>query len=312
MQQLYSLAERVGPTNATVLLMGETGTGKDVLANALHQLSDRREQPFIAVNCAAMSKEIIESELFGHERGSFTGAERMHHGCVERAGGGTLFLDEITEIPLQTQVKLLRVLEAEHLTRVGGETLVGIDARIIAATNRSPQQAVEEGTLRADLYHRLNVFPLHLPPLRAREGDVLLLTRHFLEKLNRQMETAKHFSEEALEALCAYDWPGNVRQLKHAIEQSFILADDEIAVQLLPAEIRRFPSREAAADVEEPRVSIHVGMTLADARRRLILFTLNELDGDKQAAADALGLSLKTLYNRLNEYSGAPETCASA
>ena len=214
MQHVYDLIERVAPTDATVLVTGETGTGKEVVAQTIHALSRRARSPFVPINCGAVAPTLIESELFGHERGSFTGAERAHKGVFERATGGTLFLDEITEMPLELQVKLLRTLEMGAVRRVGGDGEIEIDVRVVAATNVDPQKAVAQGKLREDLLYRLLIFPIHLPPLRERRGDIPLLAQHVVNTLNAKGETNKHVSPAAFDRLQAYTWPGNVRQLK--------------------------------------------------------------------------------------------------
>src|ERR1700761_7197490 len=228
MQLLYDQLGRVAPTSATVLLLGESGTGKELGALTLHELSRRREAPFLPLNCGAVSAQLIESELFGHERGSFTGADRQHKGFFERAHGGTVFLDEVTEMPMELQVKLLRVLETGSFSRVGGVTPIVCDVRIIAASNREPERALAEGKLREDLYHRLNVFPIQLPPLRQRGADIELLARHFLAELNRTENTTKSFSPDSLARLYQHAWPGNVRELRNHVQRAYIMADDVI------------------------------------------------------------------------------------
>ncbi|HEX7054978.1 MAG TPA: sigma-54 dependent transcriptional regulator, partial [Burkholderiales bacterium] len=293
MQRLYDELERVAPTGATVFITGESGTGKEVVAQTIHDVSRRRLQPFLAVNCGAISPHLIESELFGHEKGSFTGANRQHRGFFERAHGGTLFLDEVTEMPMDLQVKLLRVLETGQFMRVGTTTPIGADVRLVAATNRNPEQAVADGKLREDLYHRLNVFPIAMPPLRDRGTDIELLAQHFLEVLNRQEGTAKVFAPATIAALYGHGWPGNVRELKNYVQRAFILADEVIDANLAPAGVA---SREPA-----PVLSVRVGTTLEEVSRRLIEATLAEC-GSKRKAADMLGISLKTLYNRLAAY----------
>ncbi|HET7293281.1 MAG TPA: sigma-54 dependent transcriptional regulator [Vicinamibacteria bacterium] len=294
MQRVYDLIAKVAPTDASILITGETGTGKERAAEAIHGLSRRPKEPFVPVNCGAMSPTLIESELFGHEKGSFTGADRVHRGYFERANHGTLFLDEITEMSAELQVKLLRVLETGTFMRVGGTDAIRVDARLIAATNRDPAEAVTSGKLREDLLYRLNVFPIHLPPLRERGEDIALLAQHALDQLNKQDETAKRFSPAALDRLRRHAWPGNVRELRNVVQRAFILAENEIGVDELPLGERRQP---AGAEV-----ALAVGTSLADAERRLILATLENLDGDKRRAAEILGISLKTLYNRVNQY----------
>lgn len=295
MQTLYDHISRVSPTEASVLLLGESGTGKELAARTIHDLSLRQKQPFLPVNCGAISPHLIESEVFGHERGSFTGADRQHKGYFERANGGTLFLDEITEMPVELQVKLLRVLENGTFTRIGGHQELETDVRIVAATNRNPEDAVQEGKLRLDLYHRLNVFPLKIPALRERGSDVELLAQHFLSELNAAHQSAKVLSSDALKNLNAYHWPGNVRELKNYLQRAFILSDEVIdACALTPV----FGSQES----EKTSLSIPVGTSLAEADRQLIFATLESCGGVKKRAADILGISLKTLYNRLEEY----------
>ena len=296
MQRVYDLVGRVAPTEATVLVMGESGTGKDLVAQTLHELSRRRKEPFLPLNCGAVSPNLIERELFGHERGSFTGAERMHKGYFERATGGTLFLDEITEMPIELQVKLLRVLETGNVIRIGGERPISVDVRVVAATNRNPDEAVAAGKLREDLLYRLKVFPIHLPPLRDRGDDVELLADHFLRLLNKAESTNKMFTKPAMERLRSHSWPGNVRELKNLVHHAFILADDEIGPNCLPPELG------GSEDFSSPSLHMKVGISIAEADRRLILATLDQYGDDKKKAADVLGISLKTLYNRINAY----------
>jgi len=319
MQQLYRQIAKVAPAEVTVLLIGESGTGKELAAQAIHDCSRRRKGPFLAVNCGAISPNLIESEMFGHEKGSFTGAERQHKGYVERADGGTLFLDEITEMPLDLQVKLLRVLETGLFMRVGTNREAACDVRVLAATNRDPEQAVAEGRLREDLYHRLNVIPLHLPPLRERGRDVELIAQGFLAQLNAQSQTDKAFSPQALAALRSHDWPGNVRELRNCVQRAYIMADGDLiepAALARPGRAQQGPGRADAgaqggaagkAGVGEPAdagppLSIPVGTSLAEADRRLIFATLQRCGGVKKRTAEVLGISLKTLYNRLSEY----------
>jgi len=306
MQQVYDLVARVSRTDATVLLTGETGSGKEVAAQTIHRLSRRQKQPFVAVNCGAVSANLIESELFGHERGSFTGADRLHRGVFERAHRGTLFLDEVTEMPAELQVRLLRVLESGCLNRVGGSETVRVDVRVIAATNRRAEEAVKAGRLREDLHYRLNVFPIVLPPLRERDDDIELLAGHILAELNREEGTAKRFEPEALARLRAHAWPGNVRELRNVIQRAFIVADEVIGGDALPLES---VVGGDGASRGGTHLDIHPGMAIAEAERRLILATLDHCERDKKKAAGILGISLKTLYNRLNEY-GVRRTAA--
>ncbi|MRS97295.1 response regulator [Ralstonia pickettii] len=297
MQTLYDQVSRVAPTEATVLLIGESGTGKELAAQTIHDLSLRRKQPFLPVNCGAISPNLIESEMFGHERGSFTGADRQHKGYFERANGGTLFLDEITEMPIELQVKLLRVLETGVFMRVGTNREIDSDVRVIAATNRDPEEAVADGKLRADLYHRLNVFPLQLPPLRDRGKDVELLAQHFLDQLNAQSNTKKAFLPPAMETLRGYHWPGNVRELRNYVQRAYILSDDAgIDTANVPLQVSSTQTSSGST------LTISVGTSLASADKKIILATLEQCGGVKKRAAELLGISLKTLYNRLEEY----------
>jgi len=301
MQGVYDLLARVARTDASVLLTGETGTGKEVAAQTIHRLSRRHKEPFVAVNCGAVSASLIESELFGHERGSFTGADRTHKGVFEQAHRGTLFLDEITEMPHELQVRLLRVLETESLTRVGGSEMLRVDVRVVAAANRGAEEAVSAGRLREDLLYRLNVFPVLLPPLRERGEDVELLANHFLAELNREEGTDKQFAPSALTRLRVHSWPGNVRELRNVVQRAFIVSDDVIGTDALPLRPPVAGEPEAA---REQGLTIHPGTPIAEAERRLILATLEHCERDKKKTAEALGISLKTLYNRLNEYGG--------
>ncbi|HVR73944.1 MAG TPA: sigma-54 dependent transcriptional regulator [Planctomycetota bacterium] len=295
MQQVYDLINRVAPTDASVFISGESGTGKDLAAQAIHQFSGRRKEPFFAVNCGAISPNLIESELFGHEKGSFTGADRLHRGHFERANGSTLFLDEITEMPIELQVKLLRVLETSSAIRLGGDQPIPLNVRVIAATNRPPAEAVAAGKLREDLLYRLNVFPIHMPPLRSRGDDVILLAAAFLGRLNKEAGTAKKLSGAAIDRLLGYSWPGNVRELKNVIHRAFIMARDEIAPDNL------FDEGQVAVECSSPNVVLKVGTSLMEAEQRLIDATLGFCEGDKKKTAEVLGISLRTLYYRLND-----------
>ncbi|MES2538215.1 MAG: sigma-54 dependent transcriptional regulator [Pseudomonadota bacterium] len=295
MQKLYNHISRVAPTEATVLLLGESGTGKELAAQTIHDLSLRQKQPFLPVNCGAISPQLIESEIFGHEKGSFTGADRQHKGYFERASGGTLLLDEITEMPIELQVKLLRVLETGSFMRIGSNQEQETDVRVIAATNRDPEDAILEGKLRLDLYHRLNVFPLKIPALRERGADVELLAQRFLDEFNLAHGTEKVLSADGLACLSAHHWPGNVRELRNYMQRAFILSDRIIDASVLaPTMTTHAPTGLTLA--------IPVGTSLADVDRRLIFATLELCGGVKKRAADILGISLKTLYNRLEEY----------
>lgn len=300
MQRVYDQIARVAPTAATVMITGESGTGKEMVAQTIHELSRRKKNPILAVNCGAISPQLIESEMFGHEKGSFTGASRQHRGYFERANGGTLFLDEITEMPLELQVKLLRVLESGTFSRVGSDEMLEADVRIIAASNRVPIEAVASGKLREDLHYRLEVFPLQLPSLRDRREDIEILANHFLVEMNKTEGKAKVFVPDAIDVLRAYSWPGNVRELRNVVQRSYIMAEDEtIDSRDLPQDLG--PQKQDSG----PYLSVAVGATIADVERRLIFATLDQCGGTKEKAAEMLGISLKTLYNRLREYGSA-------
>lgn len=353
MQRLYEQISRVAGTSVTVFITGESGTGKEVVAQTVHDLSRRRKRPFLAVNCGAISPNLIESEIFGHEKGSFTGAERQHQGFFERSTGGTLFLDEITEMPLELQVKLLRVLETGRYMRVGSTVSQEADVRIIAATNRLPHQAVAAGRLREDLLYRLNVFPIELPPLRQRLSDVGLLAEHFLAGITAQEGQPKRFTPAALAQLARYPWPGNVRELRNAVQRAYVMAAGELIdeswlpqapagsvtarmagaepepapVPPGPAPTPALPASASAPAVASARaeraegavgdaaaedVVLPIGTSLAQAEKALMLATLRHYHHHKERTAAVLGVSLKTLYNRLKEYaaedSGGPPT----
>jgi two-component system response regulator HydG len=307
MQEVFRLIERVGPTEAGVLLTGESGSGKELAAQSIHDRSARRRGPFLAINCGAIPAGLIEAELFGYEKGSFTGAIRAHAGVFERAQGGTLLLDEVTEMPLDMQTRLLRVLETRKYYRVGASTEFSSDVRVIASTNRCPLQAVQNGQLREDLLYRLAVFPIDMPPLRNRGGDVELLAEHFLSELNVQNRTQKRLSAMARMTLKQHTWPGNVRELRNCIERAFILGDQTL--ELAPLIQNPAPRGEVVPDGE--RLDIRVGSRIDDMERSLIEATLDYFKGNKRRAADALGCSLKTLYNKLNGYSQSQQ-CASS
>ena len=297
MQEVYDLIARVASTDATVLITGESGTGKELVAQAIVEIGPRRHKPFIPLDCGAIPPSLIESELFGHERGSFTGASQQRRGHFERASGGTLFLDEITEMPVELQAKLLRVLESGTLTRVGGEARIPVTVRLIAASNRAPKEAIQAKKLREDLYYRLNVFPIVLPPLRDRGEDALMLADLFLDGMNHSEGTSKRLSANARERIQAHPWPGNVRELKNEVQRAFIMSDGTIELDDLTS--GPLPASPPAPGMEQPA---GVGASLNDSERQLILATLERCGGDKKKAAEILGISLKTLYNRLHLY----------
>ena len=294
---LYQQVARVAASDAAVLLVGESGTGKELIAQSIHRYSTRADAGFVAVNCGAIPPQLIEAALFGHEKGSFTGALRQHLGYFETASGGTLFLDEITEMPSDMQVKLLRVLESGRFIRVGGDHEVQVDVRLVAATNRDLDTAVRAGRLRADLMYRLAVFPIRIPPLRERRGDAELLALHFLALLNGGHGTAKVFARRSLDLIRTYAWPGNVRELKNVVHRTFILCQQTLVID---EGISCKPLRKAT--LHDGQLNVAVGTALADAQREAILATLKHYGGNKQQTATALGVSLKTLYNRLKEY----------
>lgn len=307
MQDLFRLIERVGPTAASVLIVGESGSGKELVAELIHANSDRSDGPFLAINCGAIPANLIEAELFGHEKGSFTGAIQAHAGVFERASGGTLLLDEVTEMPIEMQTRLLRVLELRKFRRVGGTREQTTDIRVIAATNRCPMEAVQEGRLREDLLYRLAVFPINVPPLREREDDVLLLAERFLADLNRESHGRKRFSAASIATLTQHTWPGNVRELKNAVERAFILSDDILELAPLvtgASSVAAQPTGNSSA--REQDLFIRIGSRIADVERMLIEATLSHFNGNKRRTAAVLGCSLKTLYNKLNAYSSDP------
>lgn len=297
--------QRVAQTEATVLLLGESGTGKELFARAVHHLSNRRDQPFVALNCAAIPETLIENELFGHERGAFTGAADRRQGKFELASGGTVFLDEVGELPLAAQGKLLRVIEEKVVDRIGGRAPVPVDVRLVSATNKDLQQAVGKGEFRGDLFFRLNVFPIEIPPLRKRGDDVLLLAKHFAAQLGKELRGREaELSAGAMEALAAHRWPGNVRELENAIERACILSDTLV---LEPKDLALTP---AAAGNGEGLKTLDLSGTLSEATQRAlqcvergkIKEALQATDGNKSRAAEELGVSYKTLLTKIREY----------
>jgi len=311
MQDVMRILEQVSPSSASVLITGETGSGKEILARTIHRLSPRAERPFIAINCSAIPESLMESEIFGHERGAFTGAAERRIGCFELADGGTLLLDEIGEMPAPTQAKLLRVLEDHKVRRLGSKVETPVDVRVLAATNKEPEQAVATGVLRQDLYFRLNVFHIHLPPLRERKDDIPLLVRHFLDKLtaadDRQPAAERDLtvSQEGMRRLMAYHWPGNVRQLENAIERAvaFAAGRGQIDVGDLPPEIQEARdgslSAAVASGVSLPEDGMNLDLFIAGIERDLIHRSLERTGGNKGEAARLLGLKRTTLVEKL-------------
>ncbi|HTH94749.1 MAG TPA: sigma-54 dependent transcriptional regulator [Rhodocyclaceae bacterium] len=295
MHEVYAQIAKVAPTDASVLIVGENGCGKELVAQTIHEMSARADQPFLAVNCGALPPTLIEAELFGYEKGAFTGAQKSHSGYFERAHGGTLFLDEISEMPLELQVRLLRVLETRCVQRIGSDNMVKCDIRILAATNRDPLQAIRDTRLREDLYYRLAEFPILLPPLRERGDDVILLSNHFLEQANKRYGNNKHFGPDTDHKLRSHSWPGNVRELKNCIQRAYVMAELEVDIDAAGP----FKSTEYTS---EDTLVFSPGLPLAEVERRFIFATLKHFRGDKRKAAHALGISLKTVYNRLNHY----------
>jgi DNA-binding NtrC family response regulator len=300
MQDVMRLVEQVAPSSASVLITGETGTGKEILARTLHQLSPRADRPFVAINCSAIPESLMESEIFGHERGAFTGAAERRIGCFELADGGTLLLDEIGEMPAPTQAKLLRVLEDRKVRRLGSKTETPVDVRVLAATNKDPEQAVAHGLLRQDLYFRLNVFHINLPPLRDRKEDIGPLVEHILRDLNaKHSRQVRGINSEVSELFHSYTWPGNVRELRNVLERAVIVCDRELVGRgHLPSDFGR---THAAAASELSSLRFPVGTTVDAMERELITQTLAATN-NKTRAAELLGISLKTLHNKLKEY----------
>ena len=307
MQQVFSLIRQVAPSKAAVLITGESGTGKELVARAIHSLSPRANGPFVAINCAALPETLMESELFGHEKGAFTGAVERRAGCFEVANGGTLLLDELSEMPIGTQAKLLRVLEDSRVRRLGSKTENLVDVRVLAATNRAPDEAIKKGMLREDLYYRLNVFGLQLAPLRQRLDDLPVLIEAILKDLNRKHGCrSTGVVPDLLVRLQNHSWPGNVRELRNVLERAAILANSGmLEVQHLPAGLGVTPLAVEAAGVssDQNSVNIPVGTTIEQAEKSLILLTLAHTKNNKTRAAEVLGISLKTLFNKLKEYS---------
>lgn len=301
MQNIFTLIERIAPNNVSVLITGESGTGKEVVARTLHDLSGRSTKPFVAVNCAAIPETLIESEIFGHERGAFTGAVERRAGCFELAEEGTLLLDEIGEMPIATQAKLLRVLEDRTFRRLGSKVESQINVRVLAATNKDPAAAIADGHLRSDLYYRLNVFNIEMPPLREHAEDIPLITEAMIRTMNERHGCSVTGIEPALlEQFATYDWPGNVRELRNVLERAVVLCcTGTLGKQHLPP---GFGTVKISSVVDSDQVQMPVGTTVDEAEKRLILRTLESTGNNKTRAAEILGISLKTLHNKLKEY----------
>lgn len=297
MLELLEMIGYVAPTEATVLVAGESGTGKELVAESLHSNSERKDKPFVKVNCAALADSLLESELFGHEKGAFTGADRRREGKFVQADGGTLFLDEIGETSQAMQVKLLRVLQEQELQRVGGEETIRVDVRIIAATNRNLEEEVRNGQFREDLYYRLNVVMLLVPPLRERGDDIPLLVDHFVKKFaEKNRKAVASIAPDCINLLCRYPWPGNVRELENAIERGVILMrGDQLSIKSLPLPVQKYSEKKSESDPGKPS-SLH------EAEKIMILKTLQETGGNKSEAARRLGITRKTLQNKLQKY----------
>jgi DNA-binding NtrC family response regulator len=313
MQQVFSMVRQVAPSKAAVLVTGESGTGKELVARAIHHLSPRRNGPFVAINCAAMPETLMESELFGHEKGAFTGAVERRQGCFELAQHGTLLLDELAEMPVGTQAKLLRVLEDSRVRRLGGKSEISVDVRIIASTNKIVEDALRKGELREDLYYRLNVFQIGLPPLRQREGDLPVLIEALIQMLNDKHNCrVSEVSTDVIEAFKRHNWPGNVRELRNVLERAVIVAGEgAITSHHLPHDFGVATGSRPAPQLNEPdTVRLPVGTTVGEAEKALIQLTLQHTKNNKTRAAEILGISLKTLFNKLKEYGAAAEAGA--
>ena len=310
MQEIFRLIEMVAPSTASVLITGASGTGKELVARTVHDLSPRHGKPFIPINCAAIPETLIESEVFGHEKGAFTGALERRTGCFELAEGGTLLLDEIGEMPVATQAKLLRVLEDRKLRRLGSKVETTVDVRVLAATNKVPEEAVAHGELRNDLYYRLNVFNIHMPPLREHKDDIPELVQELLGEMNtKHGRKVAAVSEAVLNAFTNYSWPGNVRELRNSLERAVIVCEAAVVeTKHLPPGFGQTTLRSSADDGDAVRLD--VGTTVEQAEKLLILKTLEATNNNKTRAAEILGISLKTLHNKLKEYGSAAADAA--
>jgi DNA-binding NtrC family response regulator len=300
MRAIYSLIEQVAPSSASVLLTGDSGTGKELVARTLHQKSPRRDKPFVAINCSAIPETLMESELFGHEKGAFTGAASRRQGCFELADTGTLLLDEIAEMPAMLQAKLLRVIEERAIRRLGSRKEISVDVRLLAATNRNPEEAVQGGNLREDLLYRLNVFRIALPPLRDRKEDLPLLAQHLVTQLaEKHNRPARFLSPGAIAALQYHAWPGNVRELRNVIERAVVICSGE---QIERHHFAPYPIEQRERQRNEDTITLPVGTPLEELERQMIMRTLQKTKNNKTRAAVLLGISLKTLHNKLNLY----------
>jgi len=300
MRKVYTLIEQVAPSSASVLITGESGTGKELVARTLHKMSPRREKPFVAINCSAIPETLMESELFGHEKGAFTGAASRRQGCFELADSGTLLLDEIGEMPALLQAKLLRVIEERAVRRLGSRKEVEVDVRLLAATNRNPQDAMADGKLRSDLMYRLNVFSIHLPSLSQRKEDLPLLAQHLVTQLaEKHHRPARFLSPSALDVLQFHAWPGNVRELRNVIERAVIICSGE---QIERHHFAPYPIEQRERLRNEDTIMLPVGTPLEEVERQMIMRTLQKTKNNKTRAAELLGISLKTLHNKLNLY----------
>jgi DNA-binding NtrC family response regulator len=303
MQDVMRIVEMSAPSSASVLITGETGSGKEIVARTIHKLSPRATGPFVAINCSAIPETLMESEIFGHERGAFTGAAERRIGCFELADGGTLLLDEIGEMPAPTQAKLLRVLEDHKVRRLGSKTETPVDVRVLAATNKDPEQAVGSGHLRQDLYFRLNVFHINLPPLRDHKEDIPLLVEHMLRDVNaKHGKHVRGIGAEVMDIFMSHTWPGNIRELRNVLERASIMCEKELITRAcLPGE---FGKTSAKGPSDLTAIKFPIGTTVDAMERELILQTLNATGNNKTRAAELLGISLKTLHNKLKEYGG--------
>jgi DNA-binding NtrC family response regulator len=300
MRQIYHLIEQVAPSSASVLITGESGTGKELAARTIHNLSPRANAQFVAINCSAIPETLMESELFGHEKGAFTGAAARRQGCFELANGGTLLLDEIAEMPTLLQAKLLRVLEERSVRRLGSTQEIPVDVRLLAATNKNPQDAVHSNSLREDLFYRLNVITIEMPPLRERKDDLPLLAQHLVTQLaGKHDRPARSISQPALQVLQSHSWPGNVRELRNTIERAVIICSGE---EIERHHLAPYPVDQRSRFRSEDTLSLPVGTPIEEVERQMIMRTLQKTDNNKTRAAELLGISLKTLHNKIRLY----------